>query len=192
MLEKIRATRRYLDYLERHYNNVQKAWAILKETCKDQRFVWDDYCYFEINDMVKWHDDSKMSQEEFVPYREHFYTAAGDRPAEEREEDYQLAWAHHLEVNDHHWQNWTKNEVTITSQIGFMDDIHEKKYVCKDFPYMDIFLAHMLCDWMAMSMELGGTPQEYYENNKNNIKLPDWAVRDMYIIFERIAPYMGQ
>ena len=41
MQELIQKTREYLDYVERHYNNVQKAWAELNEKCKGKG-LWQD------------------------------------------------------------------------------------------------------------------------------------------------------
>ena len=38
MLELLAKTREYLDYVERHYNNVQKAWKELNEKCKNNGF----------------------------------------------------------------------------------------------------------------------------------------------------------
>lgn len=34
MIEKIKKFREYLDYIEEHYNNVQKAWALINEKCR--------------------------------------------------------------------------------------------------------------------------------------------------------------
>ena len=41
--EIIQKTREYLDYLEEHYNNVQKAWKIIQDKCKDMPFIYDDF-----------------------------------------------------------------------------------------------------------------------------------------------------
>jgi len=38
MLERIKKTREYLDYIEEHYMNVQKAWKELQQKCKEMRF----------------------------------------------------------------------------------------------------------------------------------------------------------
>ena len=75
MQELIQKTREYLDYVERHYNNVQKAWAELNEKCKGKGFNWlyDDFIWNNINENIKHHDESKLSRYEFVQYRQFFY-----------------------------------------------------------------------------------------------------------------------
>jgi hypothetical protein len=44
---------------------------------------------------------------------------------------------------------------------------------------------------MAMGYEFGDTAQEYYENNKDKIFLPEWAIKEMYKIFEIIYPQVS-
>jgi len=44
----------------------------------------------------------------------------------------------------------------------------------------------MVLDWMAMGYKFGDTAQEYYEKNKEKIKIPSWAVDFIYQIFDRI------
>jgi len=38
--EYIKKTREYLDYLEDHIKNVEKAWEILQEKCKNKNFIY--------------------------------------------------------------------------------------------------------------------------------------------------------
>ena len=41
---KIAKTREYLDYFERHYDNVQKAWALINEKCGYEfRYLMGDW-----------------------------------------------------------------------------------------------------------------------------------------------------
>ena len=71
--------------------------------------------------------------------------------------------------NPHHWENWTAN----IECLGFPDS-------------WEIDCAHMICDWMAMGYSFGDTAQQYYENNKNKIHLPEFAMPFIYQIFDRI------
>lgn len=165
MKEKIQKFREYLDYIEEHYNNVQKAWALVKDKCPNNkfRFLHDDYVYWSIDSEVKSHDLSKLSSEEFTQYRQYFF------PTEDEEGDEELmekAWEHHKECNNHHWEHWTEK------QAGN--------------PYADIFVVLMVIDWVAMGFKFGDTAKDYYESHKDEIKLPDWAVKLMYEIFECI------
>lgn len=171
MIDKIRKTREYLDYLEEHYNNVQKAWALLQEKCKDMRFVYDDWCWGVIDADVKRHDESKLSQEEFVPYRINFFPGVDEIHTKKAKEAFKLAWDHHKKENNHHWETW----VSLTNQTGSLSSM-----------YGDVYVALNVIDWVAMGMKMGDTAKEYYEINKATIKIPDWAEEMMYEIFKRI------
>jgi hypothetical protein len=161
--EYIKRTREYLDYLEEHLSNVQKAWEILKSKCEDMRFILDDYVYQTLDNEIYNHDLSKFSEFEFVQYREAFFQGAtAFTPL-----SLDRAWEHHKENNPHHWENWTKQE-----------------YVS---PYeWEINCVHMIIDWMAMGFKFNDTAQIYYEKNKDKIILPDYAITFIYEIFNKI------
>lgn len=162
MIEKIKKFREYLDYIEEHYNNVQKAWALVREKCADFDFVKDKNLSIQIEEAVKQHDLSKLSEQEFTQYRQFFYPTT----TEEKNVDlFNTAWEHHKANNDHHWQTWT--------QFG----CDEKKLIA---------LIHNIIDLVAMGFKFGDTAQEYYEKNKDRILLPQWAIIRMYDIFKRI------
>lgn len=164
-LELIEKTRQYLDYVEEHYLNVQRAWKEISNKCKDMRFVWDDYVYFSIDEEVKRHDMSKLSEYEFVQYRKAFYPT--EEETGEGKYDMSAAWENHKANNPHHWENWTMIE--------------------SDSPYVhEIHCIHMLIDWTAMGYKFGDTAQSYYEKNKGKIILPEWAVGFIYDVFSRI------
>lgn len=166
MLDKIQKFREYLDYVERHYNNVQKAWKLINDNCKNGfRFISDDYVWHTIDQNVKNHDLSKLSKEEFTQYRQFFYPTKDEVKDKEQ---FLSAWENHKKENAHHWQNWTVNYA--------------------NHPYADIFLVENIVDWVAMGFEFGDTARDYYENNKEEIKLPEWAIKDMYAIFDCIYP----
>ena len=101
MKDEIQKTREYLDYLENHYNNVQKAWSILQDKCKHMNFIYDDFLHGTIDMEVKLHDISKLSQEEFVQYRVKFF------PTKEEKDNHHClidlafdrAWKHHKKEN---------------------------------------------------------------------------------------------
>lgn len=162
---KIAKFREYLDYFERHYDNVQKAWALINERCDNKgfRFMYDDFVWHVIDAEVKAHDDSKLSAEEFTQYRNFYF------PAENEEKDldaYLFAWEHHKACNEHHWQNWT---------VKYSKD-----------PYGDAFLVMNIVDWVAMGFEFGDTARSYYEKNKETINIPEWGVKLMCEIFDCI------
>lgn len=168
MLEIIKKTREYIDYIEEHYLNVQKAWEIIQDKCKGMRFLQDDFVFFGLDTAVKKHDISKFTKEEFIPYRDKFFPVEG---IVVNSKSFELAWEHHKEKNDHHWQTWTelvKDETTLAAT------------------YADIYIVHMIVDWVAMGMKFGDTAEQYYETNKDNINIPKKYEKFMYEIFEKI------
>ncbi len=156
-LEKISKIREYLDYLEKHIKNVEKAWEEVKVKLKEFPQIWDDYQYFSLDEAIKRHDISKVSKEEFIQYADFFYPC--DSTLEDAKEriatEFNTAWQNHIKMNEHHWENWTTS-----------------KY--RDNPYFDgVSMVHMVVDWLAMSYEFGDTPRQYYEANKEKIKIPE-------------------
>jgi len=164
-LDKIQKFREYLDYVERHILNVQKAWKLIQDKCprnSDFYFHCDDVEWHMINDDVKTHDESKLSAQEFTQYRQNFFPVDGevkDKIA------FAHAWEHHKRHNMHHWQTWTQSD---------------------GHPYASAYLTMNVIDWVAMGFEFGDTAKDYFEKNKEEIDLPQWAVDYMYKIFDAI------
>ena len=127
--------------------------------------MYDDFMWHVIDAEVKAHDESKLSAQEFTQYRNYFCPAENE---EKDQEAFLSAWEHHKEHNEHHWQNWTVKHGTNM--------------------YADAFLVMNIVDWVAMGFEFGDTASDYYEKNKDEIKMPDWAVKMMYQIFDCIYP----
>jgi hypothetical protein len=180
-LEKAQYYKEYLDYVIEHVENVQKAWDILKNALKHENVIYDDYIYWTIDGMIKEHDMSKLSSEEFTQYADYFYSPYGSKKdsfnhTEEWKEkehlriitDFEKSWKHHLENNDHHWENWSK----------------------KDGPnYIVCCIVCMVADWMAMGMKFGDTAEEYYRNNYKKIDIPDWSRDYLEEIFKSLRNY---
>jgi hypothetical protein len=155
--EVIGQTRNYLNYLERHIDNVEKAFREFEKAMDGTYHIGDDGAYWSLRMAVVQHDLSKFGPFEFSQYREFFYPV-GDKPRPPLD-----AFKHHYDSNDHHWQHWTK--------------LDRGQYIC---------CAHMVIDWLAMSYEFGDTPRAYYEKNKDRIKIPEWAVTFIYEIFDKL------
>jgi len=163
-LKLIKATRDYLDYLEEHILNVQKAWNEIQEKCADMSFFQCNKTRQQLALEINNHDVSKFSPEEFVQYRKHFFPIS---EYEKRTSNFNKAWEHHKKCNSHHWETWT--------------------YVQYGEPYeWKIDCVHMIIDWMAMGYKFNDTAQEYYEKNKDKINIPKYAEKFMYQIFERL------
>ena len=166
MIEQIIKTREYLNYIEEHYNNVQKAWEIIKEKCKDMFFMADDYRYFSIQEAVETHDFSKLSPQEFLPYRKKFYPTKWEEENDNTiEREFNSAWEHHKKNNPHHFENWKE---------------------IKGYPAIEVHVVHNMIDLIAMSMKFGGTAESFYEKNKTEFDFPQWADEFVHEIFESI------
>uniref|UniRef100_C6E6S4 Uncharacterized protein n=1 Tax=Geobacter sp. (strain M21) TaxID=443144 RepID=C6E6S4_GEOSM len=161
-IQHINKIREYCNYVEEHLLNVEKAWVILQAACKDMNVISDDYLFWNIDAMIRAHDVSKMSAEEFIQYQRYFYPF-GEKDAN----GFDSAWQHHLEGNPHHWQAWTKLAETFPNDQAC-------HCVC------------MVCDWMAMGMKFNDTAEQYYEKNCDKIELPEWAVNFIGEIFVRL------
>lgn len=90
-LEYIQKTREYLDYLERHIRNVQKAWEEIQDKCKDEYFVYDDMYWRALNDDICSHDLSKFSSHEFTQYRANFYPVESEIGSDQVKENMAIA-----------------------------------------------------------------------------------------------------
>lgn len=167
-LNLITKTREYLNYLEEHILNIQKAWIELQDKCKDMRFIFDDYVFHQIDEEVQSHDLSKFSEQEFVQYRKSFYPLKN-----EPKFDMSKAWEHHKKHNPHHWENWVKN-------LSYPSKTYINPY------YWEVHCVHMIIDWMAMGYHFKDTAQSYYETHKEEIKIPKYLIGFIYEIFIRI------
>ena len=178
VLDKINIIRNYCDYVEEHIKNVSESWELLKTKCAHMRFIYDDFVFFTIDGMVRSHDMSKTSTNEFIQYAEWFFGPHGkewesmDVEHENQHirlhKEFDAAWEHHKKENPHHWQNWTN-----------------KESVCNPYE-LECHCVCMVVDWMAMGLKFGDTAEEYYEREKTRINLPEWSVRFIRDIFEAI------
>ncbi len=157
-------TREYLDYVEEHIENVRMSFVELNDKCQGQWWIVDDETWHTLRNQIEYHDISKLSAAELVQYRDKFYPVDGEKVGVRVgagmpcgiDDQFSNAWEHHKECNSHH---------------------HE---VVKD--HIDVL--HMVIDWMAMSLKFGDTPRQYYEANKDRIKLSDEHKKLMIEVFD--------
>lgn len=159
-------TREYLDYLEEHYDNVQKAWKEIQVKCdrKGFDFIYDDYKFHTLDAMIKEHDISKLSLSEFCQYRKKFFPNELESKQKEVPE-FKEAWEHHYNNNPHHWENWANKKYYNPSESTF-------------------HCVHMVVDWVAMGYKFKDNAREYYKRNKKTIILPEWAEGFINEIFD--------
>lgn len=152
----IAKTREYLDYVERHINNVEKAWKLIQEKCSHIHPLTDDWLWSNIDYAIKHHDVSKLSPEEFVQYRRQFYPV--DEMEKDRNKDaFKAAWRNHKARNHHHWETWANRK----------REDYPNQAACN--------LVEMLVDWTAMGFEMEDSAEEYYEKMKKTINLKPWG-----------------
>lgn len=122
-----------LEYINSHKERVLQFADWLKEHCPE---VFDGIDIDVFDDLIKAHDESKFSEEEFEPYARKWF---GDK---KKTREYELAWEHHWKNNEHHPEYW----------LG------------EDMPY--IYILEMLCDWGSFSIASGDMKElsDFYYN----------------------------
>ena len=127
----------YEEYIVAHKERVTKFASWLKENCPE---VFDGVDLDLFDEMIKDHDDSKFSEEEFEPYAQRWF---GDK---KKTPEYEDAWVHHYMHNEHHPEFW----------LG------------EDMPY--IYILEMICDWGSFSIEKEDFKElsDFYYNKAEN------------------------
>ena len=156
----------YSQYIDAHIKNVQKAWN--EEVSKlDDEFIQSHID--ELTEQIKQHDISKWGDEEFDAYRANYYPV-NDEEKIANEANFQAAWYNHFQNNPHHWQHWLNEK-------GELEPLEGKDVV-------KMYYIEMICDWQAMGYVFGDTAKQYYEQNKDTIKiypeLQDWLEKLLY------------
>lgn len=129
----------YLDYINKHIDTVKEMFNLYGEYLCEKLYIDID----KLSMLVYKHDKSKFSEEEFEPYRKHFYPSVGEECSED---DFDKAWEHHKNNNPHHEDYWHDRNM-------FMPNI---------------YIAEMLLDWAAMSRQFNNSIVEFYNKNKTN------------------------
>lgn len=163
MFEKIRIKlkeHQYKKYIDEHRNYIYDAFNEVV-TCQELDWIitYDISC--KLLERIKVHDLSKYSEEEFNAYRK-YYHPINKKEKEESKEEFEKAWKHHLDNNDHHWQSrQSYTELTEEVTLAILENV---------------------CDWLAMGYKFNNRPIQYYNKNKENITLP----KEQIELLERI------
>ena len=120
-------------YILEHIERVQQFADWLKEKVPE---LFDEIDIDVFDNLIKEHDASKFSEEEFEPYAQKWFNNSGKTP------EYEEAWKHHWMNNEHHPEFW----------LG------------EDMPY--IYILEMLCDWGSFSIKSGNMRElsDFYYN----------------------------
>ena len=127
----------YLEYINAHKGRVEQFASWLEENCPE---VFEGVDTDVFRDLIKEHDESKFSEEEFEPYAQKWHGNGKKTP------EYKAAWEHHWQNNEHHPEYW----------LG------------EDMPY--IYILEMLCDWGSFSIASGDMKElsDFYYNKAEN------------------------
>lgn len=143
----------YYAYLTQHIQGVIDSWynillPVMESKCENEAKL------VAIGFSIEQHDASKYSEEEFVPYCNHYYPSLG---FEDDPKAYDKAWLHHQHFNPHHHQHWI-----IHHDDGAVEPVDMPlKYVCE-----------MLCDWHSFSRkDPKSTAYNWWQDNKADMVL---------------------
>ena len=125
-------------YIEEHKANVKKFADWLKENLPE---LFESIDVELFDEMIRDHDDSKFSEEEFEPYAQKWF---GNK---EKTLEYEEAWKHHWTNNEHHPEFWLGEDMPL------------------------IYILEMLCDWGSFSIASGDFKELskfYYDKAKDD------------------------
>ncbi|MGL4792461.1 MAG: DUF5662 family protein [Aeromonas jandaei] len=138
----------YNDYINNHRMRVVTAYHRLG------RFIFKDMPQLGLD--VNTHDNTKYSKSEYDAYRIMFFRCEEDygdiedvAGIEQMNEvfkyNFEIAWQHHYEHNDHHPEYWVKRNKMMPK----------------------FAMAHMLLDWIAMAQNKpGDSAHKYYMEHR--------------------------
>lgn len=92
------------------------------------------------SNLLKDHDLSKFSTQEFVPYVQHHFGNKNNPDA------YASAWLHHLHHNPHHWQHWV---------VPCDHNISGSTAVNGALPMPEPYVREMVADWASFGVGKG-------------------------------------
>lgn len=137
----------FLHYIKHTYY-VVLAWKGIQDILIEKNLITEDE-FEKINQLITWHDNSKISKEEWRPYARKF-NPIGSQDIDKVKIGFKEAVHHHKKNNFHHFES------------------------LKDYKGIDwkCYIIEMICDYIAMGWEFNNYIFDYYESNKEKIKLP--------------------
>lgn len=174
--------RMYDRYLLKHNMFVMLAWELIKKVCADAPFI-NNTVIDKVNRDVSMHDVIKFSPEEYEAYRIKHYPTRAEKQGDFRKilEDYDKAWTHHVHHSPHHWENWLTMYYRNRRTAGEEKALEEATVHC----------LHMLADWIGIFLQNENgdskTLKGWWEENKNVIPLPEWALKIVDYVYDKIA-----
>ena len=142
-------SQKYDEYLENHRQAVKKAYQWIAAYIPELTDV-------EATRNIEFHDMSKNTPDEYMPYDDYFY--GEQTPAVI--EAFNRAWLMHIHRNPHHWQHWV-----------LINDEPKEGTILIEMPYP--YIIEMVCDWWAFSWIKGDLSEmfSWYKDHESYIKL---------------------
>ena len=137
----------YFQHYFKHTYFVVLAWKQIQDILIENHIISENE-FNQINQLVIWHDNSKISADEWVPYARKFHPM-GNQDSDKVSAEFKKAVEHHKNNNLHHFESL-------------------KNYKGPDWR---IYIIEMVCDYIAMGWEFGVYIFEYYEQNREKIDL---------------------
>ncbi len=127
----------YKDYVVAHKERVEEYSTWLLSNCPD---LFEGVDVEDFKELIKEHDASKFSEEEFEPYAKKWHLDGIKTP------EYEAAWEHHYMNNEHHPEYWDGEDMPL------------------------IYILEMICDWGSFSLKSGNMKElsEFYYNKAIN------------------------
>ena len=154
--------RKYKQYIDNHKNKVIETWVELKKNKIIYNYILSQSQSQDIIEIIDKnipnHDNSKYGEEEWEPYRKHFYPVNEEEKKASKKE-FSKAWKHHKKINSQHHENW--EEINKNDKMPLYD------------------VVEMCCDWISMSKVLGGTAISWYNQQVNiflGMKQKEWTL----------------
>jgi hypothetical protein len=121
-------------------------------------------------DISKVHDANKFYEPELIPYISLTLEKLGVTDKDEYTKKYNKglsnkATLHHIIFNAHHPEFYHPTKLEMTDTGFDRKDGSKQQVIAYTMPF--IYIAEMICDWKAMSQELGTNINEWKENNVN-------------------------
>lgn len=162
--------RSYLEHVLRHRYLVYIAWIYIADTLCSLGFI-NESDMDAIDNLIKSHDDSKLQEDEIIPYAKKFAKHIQIKKRPEIKENFKVAVILHKERNLHHYEAL-------------------KSYKGKDWKH---YAVELICDYIAMGWEFDNYVCEYFQRVKDELKsaLPEeyynYIERIICIIPEKLA-----
>ena len=167
---------KYDNYIQEHKENVAKAFYWLSEQLPE--IFKDEISFDKCEKLIRDHDDSKYSMEEYSAYDNYFY---GRDQSYEAKMNFNYAWLHHIHHNPHHWQYWI-----------LINDNPDEGEIILDMPTE--YIIEMICDWWSFSWKKGDLLEifKWYDERKEYIKLSEKTHKKVIDILYKIHKKLNE